>query len=778
MTFLNAALLFGAAALSIPIIIHLLNRSRFRVVQWGAMHLLAPVVRTNRKRIQIEQIILLMIRALIPLLLAILMAVPVLTHMNVFVDFIIVPVLVLLCIGAASLAASAAWRWGLGAVAAVGLAYIVASCFGWTLVDDKPISTLARDAKTSMAVVLDNSYSMEAGSADSNALHDAKQAGDQVIARLPRGSEVAVRLAAGGVVSSAHSATVNLSGAAGDVTKLEGGYGSSRMADTLDEASAALASMKHAAKRELIVVSDFQKIDWAGDNAAALARVAETIEQIKPTPSVTLFRVGQPVKNNVAVLSVDVSRRIVGVGQQVTLRGNLQNFGDTSYPDQRVHLHVNGVLEDTKEVSLPAGQDAQVLFQYEFVKPGSHVLNVSVETDALKADNKFTLVVPVWDKLPVLLVDGDPRSEPLQSETSYLQIALRPFGLAKEKLTDLIETKTVPVSAFDAASLTGRRVVVLANVAKLTAAQVEMLKTYVSEGNAAMVFLGNQVDAGWYNAAMHESGKGLLPTRLSDVVGAGATWDDASAILEQRYNDPALELFNDPRNGSLADGKVRTWYKLDESDASAPGVSVTARLDTGDALLVEKKIGRGRVLLCATTCDDLWTTLPVKPVYVPLMQRLVTHLAAGSDPPRNLSVGEPIVAFVPRSAVGRRAAVLTPAGERHEVEVRKRGLRGVVQWDDTDRPGVYTIEAPKSEPIHFAVMSERDESDLTLLSDDELEETARTLGASVVESWEAYRTLDSERRHGRSIRWEVFAVVLALLFGELFFQQWFSRRRA
>ena len=76
MTFLNAALLAGIAALAIPIIIHLFHKSRFQVVKWGAMHLLEAVLRTNQRRIQIEQWILLAIRCAIPALLALAMARP------------------------------------------------------------------------------------------------------------------------------------------------------------------------------------------------------------------------------------------------------------------------------------------------------------------------------------------------------------------------------------------------------------------------------------------------------------------------------------------------------------------------------------------------------------------------------------------------------------------------------------------------------------------------------------------------------------------------------
>src|SRR5438876_405770 len=63
MTFLNWFLLGGIAAVSIPIIIHFFHKSRFRVVKWGAMHLLESMINTNQRRLQIEQIILLIIRA-------------------------------------------------------------------------------------------------------------------------------------------------------------------------------------------------------------------------------------------------------------------------------------------------------------------------------------------------------------------------------------------------------------------------------------------------------------------------------------------------------------------------------------------------------------------------------------------------------------------------------------------------------------------------------------------------------------------------------------------
>ena len=95
MTFLNGILAFGAIAALVPLLIHLLNRSRFKVVAWGAIHLLESVLRKNRKQVQLEQIILLIIRCIIPILLALALARMVVTEWGPFLNRIILPLVAL-----------------------------------------------------------------------------------------------------------------------------------------------------------------------------------------------------------------------------------------------------------------------------------------------------------------------------------------------------------------------------------------------------------------------------------------------------------------------------------------------------------------------------------------------------------------------------------------------------------------------------------------------------------------------------------------------------------
>jgi len=56
------ALVAGAAAVSVPVIIHLLSRLRYRVVTWAAMRFLLAAQKQSTRRLRLEHLILLLVR--------------------------------------------------------------------------------------------------------------------------------------------------------------------------------------------------------------------------------------------------------------------------------------------------------------------------------------------------------------------------------------------------------------------------------------------------------------------------------------------------------------------------------------------------------------------------------------------------------------------------------------------------------------------------------------------------------------------------------------------
>src|SRR5688572_18308142 len=79
MTFLNPILAgLGLAAVSIPIIIHLLMRRRRKPVMWAAMRFLLEAYKQHRRRLRMEQLLLLAARCLLIALVALALGRPLL----------------------------------------------------------------------------------------------------------------------------------------------------------------------------------------------------------------------------------------------------------------------------------------------------------------------------------------------------------------------------------------------------------------------------------------------------------------------------------------------------------------------------------------------------------------------------------------------------------------------------------------------------------------------------------------------------------------------------
>src|SRR3954454_531650 len=75
--FLNALMLAGVAAAVLPTVIHLLSRSRYRTVDWGAMMFLDGAAPHRERPRRFTQITLLLVRTALVALLALALARPV-----------------------------------------------------------------------------------------------------------------------------------------------------------------------------------------------------------------------------------------------------------------------------------------------------------------------------------------------------------------------------------------------------------------------------------------------------------------------------------------------------------------------------------------------------------------------------------------------------------------------------------------------------------------------------------------------------------------------------
>ena len=334
-------------------------------------------------------------------------------------------------------------------------------------------------------------------------------------------------------------------------------------------------------------------------------------------------------------------------------------------------------------------------------------------------------------------------------------------------------------TTFDSAQLTGTRVLIMANVPRLTDKQLTAVEDFVKNGGGLMIFPGDKVDYNWYNNQFLNNGLGMLPMKLGAITSKDKK-DDFASIVSQHYEHPAFNLFNDPRNGSLTGSQIKLWYRLLPPQGASENLAVVktiAKLDNGDPFLVEKKFGHGRVILANTPADADWSNIPIRPFYLPMMQQLTGYLASTVHPPRNLGISEEITAFLPESMAGKTALLTAPDGTKNELTCVKKGAKSLVTYSKTHQPGVYLLQTPDNELIHYVVNTARNESDLERLSDREIQEMAQEMDAALVTNFEEYKETDQTRRFGQEIWVLLLWVVLIAAFGELFLIQYFTERK-
>ena len=118
--------------------------------------------------------------------------------------------------------------------------------------------------------------------------------------------------------------------------------------------------------------------------------------------------------------------------------------------------------------------------------------------------------------------------------------------------------------------------------------------------------------------------------------------------------------------------------------------------------------------------------------------------------------------------------ITRPDGTHAEISEQDRGGRNVIEYADTSQQGLYTVQVASLPTMHYAVVAPREESELELLDQDQINTLAESLDASVVHSASEYIEQDSKRRYGREVWRPMYWLMLCLVLGEVVLQQVFS----
>ncbi len=711
----SPAMLGWLAAAAVPILIHLWSRRRYREVPWAAMQYLLEALRKNRRRIRLEQWLLLALRAIL--------------------------------IGLIVLAVAEPFFGG-------------------------GVLTFSAGQRTHRLLVLDGSYSMAYTPTDQTRFDRAKQLAAQIVEESPQGDGFTLvlmsdppRVVIGNPVFAPRDFLQEL-----DNLRLP--HASADLPKTLTEIEQVLTNVRkehpRLTRQEVYFLTDLCRVGWIpeGGSAAAMAELHQQSKRLAEAASLVVIDVGQPSAENLAVTALSTSEPFATPARNVQIQAQLHNFGRQARNRQPVELLVDGRRVAQQTVDVPTDGEASTAFSYRFDTPGDHTLEVRAEGDALDIDNHRWLAITVKQNIPVLCINGHPSGVPFTGATDYLYYALSPRADSTQPA--LVRPEVAPESALLEADLSRYDCIFLADVAQFTASEARVLDAYLKRGGSLVFFLGPHVLADRYNQELGggPGGVALLPTTLGAIVQ-----QPQFRLDPLQYRHPIVQAFRGRERAGLLKTPVQKYFRLNVPKDSTTEVALA--LGNGDPLIVEAPVHRGRVILVATSADNSWTYMPVWPSYVPIVQELLAYALAGQRRQQNVEVGQALGGTLTAPAGDVSLTIRDPEGRREPVRVQAEGSASVWSYLDTATSGIYTAQLgpPISRTETFAVNVNTVESDLAYLGPDGLRDELWPGIPHVHQSqWDtSEQTLGTTTARGDRLAKTLLYAVLALLFVEILY---------
>lgn len=608
----------------------------------------------------------------------------------------------------------------------------------------------------SLVILLDNSLSMT-WSADGNGFKQAKEAARLLISSLHDGDRAVLI-----PTSATGRETFRLKSEKEVLTKelerIEISDGTANFSAALSKAYELLN--EPAGQKEIRLITDMGLTGWDQFSISSL-------KQYDPSIPLKTIRTGKQRQSfNGTIKEIRLGGQGVGVNLPLRIEATLANFGGSEIKDVLVQLSIDGQNKDQKLTSIPAHGEAAVTFQTHLTRAGSHVGQVMLKKEGLAGNTTARFGLDAQDKLKVLVIDGDPQTSLVQSETFFLIRALNPAG---EQDSSLYLPTVIIADGLNAASLDPYQVVFVCNVSAIPDSFLPKLQNYLRQGGGLFIFGGDRVQMENYNLKLVQSSPAMLPGPMREKKLGPEAGGEKIANLDLAH--PALQGFIDP---ILLDSmkSARVWGY---ARTAAPGKTAVISLANGDPLLVETKVGAGRVMFFATSADRDWSDLPVKTAYLPLIQSLTNYLAGGKrgaiDP--GITVGATKEFSFPPNYVGKSLKIVKPDKQEIEVPLAPEKDRVSASFQGNDRAGIYRLSLPASgekqsgTPQLYAVNPPFLESRLDEINERELQAKLKPIPVEVI-------PIEALQQGGK--RMDLALPLLGLLIVTLLLESWVGQR--
>jgi hypothetical protein len=562
-------------------------------------------------------------------------------------------------------------------------------------------------------LVVDNSFSMRAGTR----LADAKSAAVSVVAR--KGAARAQVAAFGSQLRFMTQPIEDQSALRAAVMAIQPGDGHGNFGE-LARAVRAMAESIHTPV-ELHLFSDMQR----GELAATFSDMT-----LPANVKLVTHAVISNAQPNWTVESVEAPGQVWGKDAK-PVHVQVAGFG-TPAAQRTVSLVVNGRTTATKTVAVPANGRATVDFPALEVPYGFSRCEVKIDdADGFPADDLRRFAVERSDPQKALLIHnyGDNRS-PLYVGAALSAAAQSAFSLESISVNEAADRKP-----------SNYAFIVLSDLNTLPSLLENSLTEYVRSGGSLLIAAGTSA-----------GGRSRIPifgARIIETRDYNRVPDRYMAVGSSDSSYPAV---------AKAGGwpGVKVFYALNVDPGAA---RVSVRLADQTPLLLEKRIGEGRVMLLTSGLDNLTNDFPLNPAFVPFIEQTARYLA-GSE----RQGGErPVDAYLELRNAREQAQgveVTDPEGKR-PLTLKEAASAQSFQLTEA---GYYQLRLANGRQDEVGVNADPKESNLDVIPDDVLALWRGTRGQSSREA--SSSSPATPGKTPESFWWYVMLLVLAAAIAE------------
>lgn len=528
MTFLNPAMFWGLTALAIPIIIHFFNLQRPKQILFSNVAFVKEVKKSVVRRLRFRKWVLLLLR--------------------------------------------------LAAIACLVLAFanpiITGNSKPWML------------GNRSLAIVIDDSYSMEAGNEKGPYFQQAKKLSQEIINTYGQQDEFLLMPLSSIQLNANFGDQVSALKDVKDMPIKQSIHAHSELLSFRNE----IFANSQNNIQELYFLSDFQQSTVMADS--------EQVQLLDTSLLVKYMPLATREQSNVYITSQKILSQIIEKGKPVQMSMTLVNDGSKKVNELGVRVLLKEKVVAIANQSLEPYTSIDLELTFTPAESGWLAGHIELDDYPIEYDNKryFSLYVPESEK--VLLVEGQ--------KSRNLRVLYDELFLQFE--TDVITERNI-----SSVQLNQYRSVILLGVKEFSSGLSDKLSLFLNEGGSIMFFPADNMNVASANTFFANSGIGTLGELLTVQEGAKAK------VAELAH--PLFDgIFTNERSNREFDApNVYKYYPIQVNNNSIQNEIIT--MENGDNFLLESKIGNGLIYTFSVFPGDAWTDFHVKTVFAPMLFR-------------------------------------------------------------------------------------------------------------------------------------------------------------